>query len=59
MIALSQVYRYGLKLWISLEFLMLKLVLLNEGESKRKLQKIYAGKNLRMIQKSFTKKLLI
>ena len=38
---------------------MLKLVLLNEGESKRKLQKIYAGKNLRMTLKSFTKKLLI
>ena len=33
------------------EFLTLKCVLINEGESNRKLPKIFASKNLRMTQK--------
>ena len=36
------------------EFLTLKFVLINEGESDRKLPKVFAGKNVRMKQKKFT-----
>ena len=34
------------------EFLTLKYVSINEGESNRKLPKIFAGKNLQMTQKN-------
>ena len=38
------------------EFLTLKFVLINEGESYRKFAgKTFAGKNLGMTQKSFTR----
>ena len=47
----SQLYRNGLKLWIS----NVKSVLINEGESNRKLLKLFAGKNLWMTLKSFTR----
>ena len=33
---------------------MLQSVSINEGESKRKLPKMFAGKNLQMTQKNFT-----
>ena len=33
------------------ELLTLKFVLINEGESNKKLPKMFAGKNLRMTQK--------
>ena len=36
------------------EFLTLSYALINEGESNRKLPKIFAGKSLRVTQKSFT-----
>ena len=45
-----KVYRDGLKLWIS----NVKFGLINEGESNRKLPKVFAGKNLGMTQKTFT-----
>ena len=34
------------------EFLTLKYVSINDGESNRKLPKIFAGKNLQMTQKN-------
>ena len=45
-----KVYRDGLKLWIS----NLKFGLISEGESNRKLP-VFAGKNLGMTQKTFTR----
>ena len=41
----SQWYRNGLKLWIS----NVKIVLVNEGESNRKLAKMFAGKNFKKL----------
>ena len=35
---------------LNCEFLILKLLLVNEGESNRKLPKIFAGKNLKITQ---------
>ena len=45
-----KVYRDGLKLWIS----NVKFGLISEGESNRKLPKVFASKNLGMTQKTFT-----
>ena len=38
--------------WFKTEFLTLKYVLINEGESNRKLVKIFAGKNLEWHKKA-------
>ena len=46
----SRVYRNSLKLRIS----SVKICMINEGESNRKLPKMFAGQNIRMTQKSFT-----